>query len=86
LVARQAGEGRVNGVVVDLGLDAVHDLRSQLRPNKSIMYPDTYARAMRFLDRAERGLNRFKRMETPPRDAGADRGKEEGVASRRDRD
>jgi hypothetical protein len=64
LVATQAAEGRVNRVLIDLGLQAMCDLRQLLRLRESTMYPVTYTEAMRFLDRAERGLTKIKRIET----------------------
>jgi hypothetical protein len=64
VVATQAAEGKVNGVFIDFGLEAVRDLRQLLRPHKSTMHALTYTEAMRFLDRAERGLTRIKRIET----------------------
>jgi hypothetical protein len=65
-VATQAAEGKVNRVFIDFGLDAVSDLRRLLRPRKSTMEAVTYAEAMRFLDRAERGLTKIKTIETSP--------------------
>jgi hypothetical protein len=65
-VATQAAEGKVNRVFVDFGLDAVRDLRRLLRPRESTMHAVTYAEAMRFLDRAERGLTKIKMIETIP--------------------
>src|SRR5262245_27520003 len=63
-VATQAAEGKVNHAFIDLGLQAVHDLRERLRPFRWRMASFTYTEAMRFLDRAERGLTRIKRIET----------------------
>jgi tetratricopeptide (TPR) repeat protein len=71
---REAAEGRVNHVVIDFGLDAVVDLRQQLLPKKGMMSPQSYAEAMRFLNRAERGFTRMKRMVSGPRGAYADSG------------
>jgi hypothetical protein len=68
-VATQAAEGKVNRVFIDVGLEAVHDLRHLLRPRKGIMLDIHYTEAMRFLDRAERGLTRIKRIETSPEGA-----------------
>jgi hypothetical protein len=65
-VATQAAEGRVNRVFIDFGLQDVRDLRQLLRRSKGAMHPNTYAEAMRFLDRAERGLTRIKTMEPGP--------------------
>jgi hypothetical protein len=65
-VATQAAEGKVNRVFIDFGLDAVRDLRRLLRPRESTMHAVTYAEAMRFLDRAERGLTKIKKVETSP--------------------
>jgi hypothetical protein len=63
-VATQAAEGKVNRVFIDFGLEAVRDLRRLLRPRQSRMHAVTYTEAMRFLDRAERGLTRIKMLET----------------------
>ena len=63
-VATQAAEGKVNRVFIDLGLDAVRDFRRLLRPRESTMHAVTYVEAMRFLDRAERGLTTIKKVET----------------------
>jgi hypothetical protein len=65
-VATQAAEGKVNRVFIDFGLQDVRDLRQLLRRNEGAMHPNTYAEATRFLDRAERGLTRIKKMETSP--------------------
>ena len=65
-VATQAAEGRVNRVFIDFGLQAVRDLRKLVRQGEGTMHPNTYAEAMRFLDRAERGLTRIKTMEPSP--------------------
>jgi hypothetical protein len=65
-VATQAAEGKVNRVFIDFGLEAVLDLRQLLRQNKGTMHPRTYAEAVRFLDRAERGLIRIKMSEPGP--------------------
>jgi hypothetical protein len=65
-VATQAAEGQVNRTFVDFGLQAVRDLRQLLRPREGIMVAFTYTEAMRFLDRAERGLTKVKMMETSP--------------------
>jgi hypothetical protein len=63
-VATQAAEGKVNPVFIEFGLQAVRDLRQLLKPCESTMHAVTYTEAMRFLDRAERGLTKIKRMET----------------------
>ena len=65
-VATQAAEGKVNRVFIEFGLQAVRDLRQLLRPRESTMHAVTYVEAMRFLDRAERGLTQIKRLETSP--------------------
>jgi hypothetical protein len=65
-VATQAAEGKVNPVFIDFGLQDVRDLRQRLRRGEGAMHPNTYAEAMRFLDRAERGLTRIKMMGTGP--------------------
>lgn len=65
-VATQAAEGKVNRVFIDFGLEAVRDLRRLLRPRESTMHDLTYTEAMRFLDRAERGLTKIKMIETSP--------------------
>ena len=65
-VATQAAEGKVNRVFIDFGLDAVRDLRRLLRPRESTMHAVTYAEAMRFLDRDERGLTKIKMIEPSP--------------------
>ena len=65
-VATQAAEGKVNPAFIDFGLQAVHDLRELLRPRRWRMASFTYTEAMRFLDRAERGLTRMKMIETSP--------------------
>jgi hypothetical protein len=72
-VASQAAEGKVNGVFIDFGLDAVHDLRKLVRADREHTSADTYKEAMRFLDRAERGLTRIKRADSDP-DAASPRG------------
>jgi hypothetical protein len=64
-VATQAAEGRVNRTFVDFGLQAVRDLR-QLLQREGAMPAFTYTEAMRFLDRAERGLTKVKMIETGP--------------------
>jgi hypothetical protein len=64
VVATQAAEGKVNLVFIDFGLQAVRDLRQLLRPRESTMHALTYTEAMRFLDRAERGLTKIKKIET----------------------
>ena len=66
VVATQAAEGKVNRVFIEFGLQAVRDLRQLLRPRESTMHAVTYVEAMRFLDRAERGLTQIKRIETSP--------------------
>jgi hypothetical protein len=68
VVATQAAEGKVNRVFIDFGLQAVRDLRQLLRPRASTMHAVTYTEAVRFLDRAERGLTRIKMIETSPSD------------------
>jgi hypothetical protein len=65
-VATQAAEGRANRTFVDLGLQAVRDLRQLLRPREGTMVAFTYTEATRFLDRTERGLTKVKMMETSP--------------------
>jgi hypothetical protein len=65
-VATQAAQGKVNHVFIDFGLQAVRDLRQLLRPRESTMHAVTYTEAMRFLDRAERGLIKIKKIETSP--------------------
>jgi hypothetical protein len=66
VVAQQATEGQVNGVLINFGVGAVHDLRQMMRQSKGTMHPKTYAEAERFLDRAERGLTRLKGAEAGP--------------------
>jgi hypothetical protein len=66
VVATQAAEGRANRVFSEFGLEAVSDLRELLKPREGTMPAFTYTEAMRFLDRAERGFNKVKRMETSP--------------------
>jgi hypothetical protein len=63
-VATQAAEGKVNRVFIDFGLEAVRDLRRLLRPRESTMHAVTYTEAMRFLDRAEYGLTKLKKIGT----------------------
>jgi len=65
-VATQAAEGKVNRVFIDFGLQAVRDLRQLLKPREGFMHDFTYTEAMQFLDRAERGLTKIKKMETGP--------------------
>jgi hypothetical protein len=65
-VATQAAEGKANRVLLDFGLEAVRDLRRLLRPRQSALHAVTYAEAMRFLDRAERGLTKIRMIETSP--------------------
>jgi hypothetical protein len=65
-VATQAAEGRVNHAFIDIGLQAVRDLRQRLRREEGAMHPSTYAEAVRFLDRAERGLTRIKMTDPGP--------------------
>jgi hypothetical protein len=60
VVAAQAAEGQVNRVLIGFGLGCVGDLRQMLKQEQGGMNPKTYAEATRFLDRAERGLNRLK--------------------------
>ena len=64
--ATQAAEGKVNRVFIDFGLQDVRDLRQLLRRSEGAMHPNTYAEAMRFLDRAEHGLTKLKAMEPSP--------------------
>src|SRR5262249_33914574 len=63
-VATQAAEGQVNRTFIDFGLQAVRDLRQLLRPHKGAMVTFTYTEAMRFLDRAERGLIKIRKIGT----------------------
>jgi hypothetical protein len=63
-VATQAAEGKVNRVFIDFGLEAVRDLRRLLKTRELTMHAVTYAEAMRFLERAERGLTKLKKIET----------------------
>ena len=70
-VASQAAEGQVSQGFIDLGLQAVRDLRQSLQPlrreyDRLPIHGDPYREAMRFLDRAERGLNRIKNSESSP--------------------
>jgi hypothetical protein len=65
-VATQAAEGRVNRVLIDFGLESVRDLRRLLRTRESTMSALRYTEAMRFLERAERGLTKLKMIETGP--------------------
>jgi hypothetical protein len=65
-VATQAAEGQVNRVFIDYGLQAVRDVRQLLRPRQGAMADATYTEAMRFLERAERGLTKMKTIETSP--------------------
>jgi hypothetical protein len=65
-VATQAAEGKVNRVFIDFGLEDMRDLRQLLRRREGAMHPNTYAEAMRFLDRAEHGLTKLKAMEPSP--------------------
>ena len=67
--ATQAAEGKVNRVFIDFGLQDVRHLRQLLRRSEGAMHPNTYAEAMRFLDRAERGLTRIKTMVPSPASA-----------------
>ena len=64
LVATQAAAGQANRVFIDEGLHAVRDLRQLLKPREGAMADVTYADAMRFLNRAERGLSKIKSIET----------------------
>jgi hypothetical protein len=71
IVASQAAEGQVNQVFIDLGIEAVHDLRQTLQGARKeydclSLHGDPYGEAMRFLDRAERGLTRMKGTESSP--------------------
>jgi hypothetical protein len=68
-VATQAADGKVNHVFIDFGLRAVRDLRRRLKLRQLSMADATYAEAVRFLDRAERGLNEIKLIETSPNGA-----------------
>ena len=68
VVGTQAVEGKVNHVLIDFGLESVRDLRRLLKPRQSAMHAVTYSEAMRFLDRAERGLTRIRRIDTNPGD------------------
>ena len=63
-VATQAAAGQVNRAFIDEGLEAVRDFRRLLRPREGAMADVTYTDAMRFLDRAERGLTKIKNIET----------------------
>jgi hypothetical protein len=63
-VASQAAEGQANRTFIDSGLEAVRDLRKLTRPREGVWPAATYADAMRFLDRAERGLTKIKKNET----------------------
>jgi hypothetical protein len=65
-VATQAAEGKVNHLFIDFGLQAVRDLRQLLKTQESTMHTVTYTEAMRFLDRAERGLTKIKMMDASP--------------------
>ena len=49
---------------IDEGLHAVRDLRQFLKPREGTMADVTYTDALRFLNRAERGLTKIKRIET----------------------
>jgi len=71
IVASQAAEGQVSQGFIDLGLQAVSDLRQSLQAvrreyDRLPIHGDPYRDAMRFLDRAERGLNRIKNSEASP--------------------
>ena len=66
VVAREAAEGKVNGVLIDFGVGSVRDLRQMMKQGQGTMHPKTYAEASRFLDRAERGLTRLKGAEAGP--------------------
>jgi hypothetical protein len=68
-VASQAADGQVNRAFIDLGLQAVRDFRQLLKPHERTMPAVSYSDAMRFLDRAERGLTKFRTTETSPRGA-----------------
>jgi hypothetical protein len=65
-VATQAAEGQVNRAFIDFGLQAVRDLRQRLKPRRGAMAAFTYTEASRFLDRAESGLAKVKKIETSP--------------------
>jgi len=64
VVASQAAEGQVNRTFIDFGLEAVRDLRKHVRLREGVMATVTYTDAMRFLDRAERGLMRVQTTAT----------------------
>jgi hypothetical protein len=66
VIAAQAAEGQVNRVLIGFGLGSVRDLRQMLKQEQGGMSPKTYAEAIRFLDRTERGLNRLKTGENGP--------------------
>jgi hypothetical protein len=65
-VATQAAEGQVNRTFINFGLQAVRDFRQLLRPRERAMATFTYTEAMRFLDRAERGLIKIRKIGTGP--------------------
>jgi hypothetical protein len=65
-VATQAAEGKVNHVFIEFGLQAVRDLRQLLRRREGAIPAVTYTEAVRFLDRAERGLTKVKMIDTSP--------------------
>jgi hypothetical protein len=62
LVPTQAAVGQVNAAFIDEGLQAVREFRQLLRPREGAMAEATYTDAMRFLDRAERGLSKIKKL------------------------
>jgi hypothetical protein len=65
-VATQAAEGRVNPTFINFGLRAVRELRRLLRPREGTIATFTCTEAMRFLNRAERGLIQIKKMGADP--------------------
>jgi len=63
-VATQDDEGKVNQVFIAIGLQTTRDLRQLLRRRHESMAAATYTDAMRFLDRAERGLTQMNAIAT----------------------
>ena len=63
-LATQADEGKVNQVFIAIGLQTTRDLRQLLRRRHEGMAAATYTDAMRFLDRAERGLTQMNAIAT----------------------
>src|SRR5262249_42558220 len=63
-VATQAAAGQINRAFIDEGLQAVREFRQLLRPCEGAMADVTYTDAMRFLDRAERGLTKIKNIDS----------------------